>query len=256
VNVVRPEIDETGLVLVAPKKIERLIYKECRAVPTFDFVVRGPDPVGGSDVGVWFRAFPCAGVFVEAVSGERRSIGDVATAAHMPFAEVAGGVTGGFQSAGEGRRGRVQKIRLLALSITGARLEETGDVPARGEHTGREAGARRRTNRSGAVVFGEASSLARQAIEVGSRCKLAAIAADIAVAHIIAEDEEDVRPGGGTGERCREGEGKRKDDAEEAHIVDEKRGCLLFTLQGVRSGCASVWLSFAVESRHLKGEKG
>src|ERR1035437_7658031 len=128
------------------------------------------------------RAFPGAGVFVEAVSSERRGVGHIPSTAHVPLAEMAGGVTSGLQCASEGRRPRVQEVGLLASAVAGAGLQEAGDVPAGGEHAGGEPRARGRANRRNAIVLGEADAFAREAVEVGRGRELAAEAADIPIA--------------------------------------------------------------------------
>src|SRR5690349_1626626 len=144
-----------------------------------------------------FRALPGAGMFVKAVRGERRGVTDIASAPHVPFAKVAGGITGGFQRASERRRRWIKEISLLALAISGAGLEKAGDAPARGEHSGGDSRARGRADRRRAIISGETSAFPREAIEVRGWRKLAAKAADIPVAHVIGEDKKDVWLGGG-----------------------------------------------------------
>ena len=64
------------------------------------------------------------GVLVKAVRGKVRRVGHIASAAHVPFAEVPGGVTGGLEARALERRGRrIEEIRLLATPIAGPSLQ-------------------------------------------------------------------------------------------------------------------------------------
>src|SRR5207249_110645 len=106
------------------------------------------------------------------------------SATHVPFAKVAGCITGSFEGAGQGRRRGNEKVGLLAAAVARAGLEKAGDVPARREHARRGADTRRRANWGGAVILREADPLLGQAVDVRRGRKPAPIAADVPVAHI------------------------------------------------------------------------
>src|SRR5581483_5927452 len=171
VNVVGPEIDVTGFALVAAQEIQRLVNKVCAAVPAFDLVVLGPDPICSSDDGIGLRAFPSAGVFIEAVFAEGRRVGDVAAAAHVPFAEMAGHVARFLERACDGRSFGVEKIRLFAFAIAGAGLQVAGHAPARREHASRKGCPRGRTDGRGNVELRELvpSAANRSILGVGTK---------------------------------------------------------------------------------------
>ena len=62
---------------------------------------------------------------------------------------------------------------------------------------GHEAAARRRADGAAGVGLGEAHALGRQAVEVGRLDALLAVAAEVAVAEVVGQDEDDVGLGAG-----------------------------------------------------------
>src|SRR5262249_50738059 len=155
------------------------------ALPALHFVARRPDPFGAGDIRVGLGALVGARVLVVAVGGKLRGIGDIASAAEVPFAEVASGVTGGLQDARETGRGGIEKIGLVTSPIAGASLEVARDAPACGKLAGDETTARRGADGRSAVVLREAEAFAGEAVEVGRGDIGAAIAADVATAKVI-----------------------------------------------------------------------
>ena len=77
--------------------------------------------------------------FVEAIFGDERGFADVALAAHVPFAEMAGGVAGVLEHAGEGRGPGVEPMGHAAGVVGGAVVQEGVDAPALRILTGGEA---------------------------------------------------------------------------------------------------------------------
>ena len=68
--------------------------------------------------------------FVEAVGRDRRRVVDIALAAEMPLAEVAGGVAARLQQARQGRRLRIEPLGDPAALVVGAVVQVGGDAPA------------------------------------------------------------------------------------------------------------------------------
>src|SRR5262249_20061860 len=128
-----------------------------------------------------------------------RGIGDIASAAHVPFAEMASGVAGSLERARDGGGFWIEEVRLFRAAIAGAGLEEIGDAPARGVHPGEKTGARRRADGRGDVELSELGSFSGETVDVRRGNEVAAVAADVAVAHVVGEEEEDVGFGGGFG---------------------------------------------------------
>src|SRR5262249_2000683 len=81
----------------------------------------------------------------------------------------------------------------------GPRLQEAGDPPPGREVPGEQAAPRRRADRRGGVVLREPGAFAGQPVEVRRRRHLAAVAADVAGAEVVGEDEDHGRPGCGGG---------------------------------------------------------
>src|SRR5207244_5529119 len=115
------------------------------------------------------RAFPGAGVLVKTISGKRRRVRHIASAAHVPFAKMTRGISGCPQRSRERRRGWIEKVRLLTFTIARARLQVARDLPPRRKHAGDDASARRRTNWRGAVILSKPNSFFCQAVNVRRR---------------------------------------------------------------------------------------
>ena len=86
-------------------------------------------------------------------------------------------------------------------------MAEAGLVAA-----GQERGAGRGAIGAGDVSVGEADARGRERIEVRGRDILAAMEADVGVAHVVADDDEDVGPVGGE-----ESDGEQQEGEQGAH---------------------------------------
>src|SRR5206468_2639887 len=73
---------------------------------------------------------------VVAVGGDEGGFADVAAAAEVPFSEVAGGVAGVVEGAGEGGGGGVEPLGHAAFFVGVAVVDEGGDAPALGPLAG------------------------------------------------------------------------------------------------------------------------
>jgi len=181
------------------QEVQGPIHEVGGAVPALDFVLRRPDPVGSGEVWMRIRAFVGAGMFIKTIGWERGGVGHVAATAHVPLAEVASGIPGGFESARQRRSTGVQEIRLFAGVVALACLQETGDAPAGGMHSGEQPRAGRRADGRSRVVLREADAFPRHAIKVGRGNQVAAITTQIAAAHVVGEEDDDVGAGDGWG---------------------------------------------------------
>ena len=178
---------------MAHQKIERLVDEVASAVPAFHVVLVAPDPVRGGQFGSRVGAFPCRTVLVEAERGDRRRVLHVAPAAHVPLAEVPGGVSGVAEDAGH--RGRVggEVVSLFAGGVALAALEVGVDAPLHREHARGEAHARGRADRSRGVVAVQDQSLRSQTVDGGRFDPARAGAREVADAHVVGVDDHDVR---------------------------------------------------------------
>src|SRR5581483_408525 len=131
---------------------------------------------------------------LESILLRQRCVAYVASATHVPFAEVAGGVTGVAERSGDARRGWIEPIAHSVLAIDFARVKIRVDQVPRRTLAGGEADARRRADRCGAVELAEANAF--PADRVHARRRHVAIAGDaqVAVAEIVHQDEDNVGP--------------------------------------------------------------
>ena len=181
----RALVDEIGEVAVAFHGLHP-VAQGGRAVVVFVLVV----------IGV---AEELAEILVEAAL---RGV-ELVAVAEMPFAEGARGVAGGLQpirngglaereaeavDIGLGDPRAVYAARLLD-HVAKRELKSDALLPA----AGHEAGARGRAHGGIGVEIGKLHALGREAIDVGRLDVGRAHAAEVAVAEIIGEDEDDVR---------------------------------------------------------------
>ena len=148
---------------------------------------------------------------VETVSGDRRSIVDVALAAHVPLAEMTRGIAGVVQHAREQRCLRIEPLGHAARVVLGAVVEEGRDAPALWILARREADARGRTDRRGDVKLFEAQALGGEAIDLGRLRVLVAETGKVAPPHIVDEDHNEI----GTARGSRLGGGNPEGAAQE-----------------------------------------
>ena len=176
------------------QKIQRVIHKITGALPAFDGIFGRPNPMRGGDAGIRLRTFVSPDVFIITIGAERRRVGDIATAAEMPFTEMSCVVTGRLQHPGERRRIGGQKIGLLAIKILGLVIEIGREIPTRRKHAGDVRAAGRRANRRIIVKMRETDAFSRQPVNIGGGHKFAAITGRIAIPHVIRQNKYDVRP--------------------------------------------------------------
>lgn len=135
---------------------------------------------------------------------------EVGAGAEVPLAHERGRVTGGLQAVGDRRFRRRQAL----AGAAGIELvAEPRLVPAR-----QQPGPRGRAVRTGDVAVGEAHARSREGVEVRCQDVTAAVETDIGVAHVVADDEQDVGPGGDRGDKRAGGEECGRGGAKE-------RGC-------------------------------
>ena len=140
-------------------------------------------PEVGGVVGVGLALVEVAEEFVEAlICGD--SVG-LAGEAEAPLAEEAGGVAGLVKNFGDGD---VVLEQAFAVTLVGV----AADAGVAGVEPLHEAGPRRRADRVAGVGVGEAHALAGEAVDVRSEDLFLAVAAKVAPAEIIGEDEDDV----------------------------------------------------------------
>ena len=109
--------------------------------------------------------------------------------AKAPLADERGGVAGLLQHAGHGHVARRQRLcRVVARAGIAAHAGVT-HVPAGHEHA-----ARRRADSRPGVELREADPLGRQPIEVRRLDDPLPVRTEIAVAEVVGQDEDDVRP--------------------------------------------------------------
>lgn len=111
VHVVGPEVHEAGRSLMAHQKVERLVDEVTGSLPSFYVVFFAPYPVRGGQFGRGIGALPGRAIFVESVAGDLRCIRHVASASHVPFAEVSGGVSCVVEDAGPSKARRLRDSR-------------------------------------------------------------------------------------------------------------------------------------------------
>lgn len=145
VDVIGPEVDEEGVFvgLGLVDEFESFIDKaggDFRALHPLEALAEAlgvfPDAAGflsgGLGEGEEFRAhaFEVGEALIEAVGGDGRSFIDIALAAHVPFAKVAGGVSGSLELAGEGGGFGVEPLGYPALDVVAPVVEVGGDAVA------------------------------------------------------------------------------------------------------------------------------
>jgi len=138
---------------------------------------------------------------VEAVGLRERGVADVAAAAHVPFAEVAGRVAGMLEGAGDAGGVGVEPVAHAEIGVGLARGEEGVDEVAGGILAGGDGDAGGRADGRGDVELGEEGALRGEAIDVGGGDVAVAGDAEVAEAEVVDEDEEDVGAAGGLGRR-------------------------------------------------------
>ena len=141
------------------------------------------------------RAGRVAGdVDVEAALLRQRSL-----AAEVPFADVAGGVSGLPQLRGNRRLAGRQLLiddgtQQFLIGPIGAARQPVGEIEPGRILAGHERGACRRADRTSGVGIGETLALRGEAIEVRRLVILAAVAAEIGPTEIVGEDDNNVGP--------------------------------------------------------------
>ena len=119
---------------------------------------------------------------VEAVGGGEGGTGE---AAEVPFAEVGGGVARLLEEAGEGGNGGVEEVGHASAEVVGFGGKVAVDAMAGGKMAGCEGG----------TTGGADGALGGEAVEVGRFDLAVAVAAEVAPAEVVGEDEEDVGAG-------------------------------------------------------------
>src|SRR5262245_44403 len=126
---------------------------------------------------------------------------ELSLAAQMPLPYHAGRIAGGFQAVREGGlRQRQADFRPFRRRAGIEFVAETLLVAA-----GHQASPRRAAIGPGNVAARAADSVFRQGIDVWRGNVLAAVNPDVTVAHVVADDDEDVGLGRGQGAPAREG---------------------------------------------------
>ena len=145
---------------------------------------------------------------------------DVPPAPLVPFSKMTRGVARLLESPGDGRRLRIEKIGHPAAMVLLSRGEiavdtEPGRIAPRGDGD-----ARRRTDRRGDVELLELRSVPSEGVDIRGGEPLVSIATQVAVAHIVDVDEEDV--GGGGGLAGRHGGEEAERDEQECDGAEKK----------------------------------
>ncbi len=152
-----------------------------------------------------------------------------------------------LQQLGDRRQLRIEPVRLTQLRILRARPGDADEIHRRGKTPGHEARARRRADRCGVVELRHQHAFARESIEIGRPDLGVAHYREIAEAHVVDEDEQNVgrpligwrrrrrcgrglrRSGGQAGRRAQRGQGACKQDAAQSmgvrHVASPRRRC-------------------------------
>ncbi len=162
------------------------------AAGRFPFVVRMVHVVGVGD----------AEVGIEAV-GHWENFGVMA---EVPFSEAAGGVALGFQVIGDGVLGRVEAF------IGGGEQDVLVHANAFRVATGEQRGAGGGADWRGDHEAGELPAIGREAIDARGLDRFGAEAAQVAVALVVDEDQDEVRLGRVSGGPCECGDEKVERD--------------------------------------------
>ena len=117
--------------------------------------------------------------------------------AEPPLAHRGGGVAGllKFFGDGEGIGGDRVLATVLELWKVDLRLQVAADLGVAEVFAGHQDAARGGADRRPGVVAGEAQPLAGEAVDVGGADLLLSVAAELAIAEVVGEDEDEVRPG-------------------------------------------------------------
>src|SRR5690606_868043 len=175
------------------QEIQRFIDKISSSIPPFYTIFVGPNPVCGGQRRIRLRAFVGAGMLIKTVMPECGRILDIASAAHVPFTEMSGGVTGFLQHFGNGRCVYVQVVCLLSSAVASSVIQECSEIPFSREHARQDAWAGRATDGRCTVVLCILGSLRGKAVQMGRRHECAAKGTNVAETHIIRKDYDDVR---------------------------------------------------------------
>jgi len=109
----------------------------------------------------------------------------VRVAGEVPLADNPGGVAGRPERLGDG-----DVVGGEVLRVVGA--EVVGDAHAGGPLPRHQGGAVRRADRRGGVGVGEAHAVAGETVQVGRLVERVAVAAQLRVAQVVGQDEDDV----------------------------------------------------------------
>ncbi len=148
-----------------------------------------------------------AEVFIEAVAGGE----ELRVMAEVPFADGGGGVALGAEQFAEGEFA-------IGDAVPGIRAEGAVDADAVRVASGEQGGAGGGADRLGDVEIGEAPTVPCHAIDVRGGDMVAAEAAEIGVALVVGEYDDDI--GRGRGEGCAAKQGK-EEGGKGAHAVAE-----------------------------------
>ena len=118
----------------------------------------------------------------------------------MPFTGQEGRVTAGLQCLGQRRLVQRQPVGIRCRQVAGIALPFLGlgradvirDTRPLRPFAREQARARRRTDRTGGICASEPGSIPRHAVEVRCLVKGAAVAAEIAPAQIVGQEQDDV----------------------------------------------------------------
>ena len=153
------------------------------------------DKLAGPGAEIWIAFVPARAIGVDravVVEAVGFGTGRPLAAAEVPFSEVRRGVARLLQNAREGGHGGVEPVRHSPGLVHFGRREVAVDLVPRRKMTGRERRAAGRTDRIVHVELREEGSLAGQSIQVGSLDVAMAVAAEIAPAQVVGENENNV----------------------------------------------------------------
>ena len=215
-RVVQPEMQQEGpaggLAHVPPEESDRGVGQQPGGVGQERVVGVGIEVVRG----VHRRGSPPAGSvaeegpdLVEPVGGDGWRVATVdrlaaedspAAAAEMPLAEERGAVTGGLQRPRQRGGAGIQPVRHPAARVVAQPGEVRIAVPARGVLAGHRRDARGRADGMRRVELQEPRAVGGQPVEMRRPDSRVAVAAEIAVAEVVGQNEEEVGARGGS--RC------------------------------------------------------
>ena len=197
-----PPVDEVGGVLRA---VAVVVAEHGVADVLFQYLAHHGGVAHGTaeaveEVGIIEVGLILADVAVVLVHAALVRGGDGALVAAGPLAEHAGGVSVAFHHFGQDDVARVigllardgvvfvPAVHHLPLPV----FLVAAHVSVAGVLSGHQGGARRCADRASGIGLGEEHALLGHTVEVGGPDVLLSVAAQVAVAHVIAEDEEDV----------------------------------------------------------------